>query len=92
MAPRGRAVSVTFIPADPDRKSPTARADHVVAVTECFHSQGFEADLPDSIAARRNVLVAHWAGRLAGLEDEELTAFPADPASSGNPMSASRKT
>jgi len=36
---------------------------------------GVASDFPDSIVARRNVLVALWAGKLLGLSGEELTSY-----------------
>jgi len=36
---------------------------------------GLGSDFPDSIVARRNVLVALWAGKLLGLSGEELTSY-----------------
>jgi hypothetical protein len=43
-----------------------------------MHPSEIEADLPDSIPARRNVLTALWAGRLKGLSGEELAAYASD--------------
>lgn len=42
-------------------------------------SRYVEAEFPDSITARRNVLTALWAGKLMGLADDKLAAYASDP-------------
>ena len=74
---------------NPDIRMPPASPDYAAlrrqrnrfgeaSVPRQTLSRCFEASLPDSITARRNVLAALWAGRLMGLPDDELTRYASD--------------